>query len=505
MNIFEKMQAVKAEREAREGGAPPDTKGTTLIERMNAAKAAAGAGAPALAFKRPQVAQGTSHPTKITPQVATAAPTIARILPAASVSKSQVASPEELAAEAAEFGDFDMDAEAIAEDMDEFDEAFLGDEEEGEIDDANVAEISVEEEAPPRKSLAIPRRPPAEKLETLEALTNLGIVTEEAALPLPAASESESTSSTEPTSQPEAQATSAPSRGGLTLPSSQPTRLHSEPLSDSTLNASSPAKHGLSLPGSGKSGLHLPPNVSPVKPSVSSPQKPLVPPAISRPATQNSVLPTVKSSGLPTQASAPSTEPAATATPAVNIAAGSPLGKLLERRNVSTERPVSVSAGALSCISASGGVAVYSPQQFLEDWNSTNDDDEGVNETRAELVRKVSARLQQIYSTEMEKLTASVASIKTMEEITMLVKLTFLRVRDCEHAWTVLDRMDRGAVIQGMALMAQKRNSAVRSRKPREATAMSNALEDMVSGGLSIEDVLGEQSMDDFNFGIEGL
>ena len=164
-----------------------------------------------------------------------------------------------------------------------------------------------------------------------------------------------------------------------------------------------------------------------------------------------------------------------------------------------------VSAGAQACIQASGGVAVYTPQQFLEDWNETDEEDPEVDKARAELLRKVAARLQQIYTAEMDKLTAATANVKTMEEITQLVKLTFLRTRNSGSAWAILDRVDKAAVIQGMALMAQKRNSSVRSRKPREADAMSNALEDMVTGGLSIEEVLGEDSMGDFDFGIGGL
>ena len=509
MNIFEKMQAAKAEREAREKGIPPDTKGTTLIERMNAAKAAVNGKLPSLrqpeATQVPQVPQPpqASQPPQVAKPPAQVKP------PVVTAAIPHVSPPEaEPASEPVAFEDFDLDAEAVAEDLDEFDEAFLGvEDDEGEMLDADVAEIAIEEEAaPPRKSLAIPKRAdPVEKLAALDNLTALGIVTEDDALPLPEASDAGSTSTDEATSQPAAQTPSVISRVGLTLPTSQVQKPQSEPPSDSIPDASLPKRHGLSLPGNARSVLPSPQIDSPAKPSVSSLLKPPALLKSSPPAIRASVLPTVKSSTPPTTEPAHSTEPAATATPAASIAVGSPLGKLLERRNASTERPVNVSAGALSCISASGGVAVYSPAQFHEDWNNTQDDDEGANETRAELVRKVAARLQQIYSTEMEKLTASVASVKTMEEITMLVKLTFLRVRDCEHAWNVLDRMDRGAIIQGMALMAQKRNSAVRSRKPREATAMSNAMEDMVSGGLSIEDVLGEDAMGDFSFGIEGL
>ena len=507
MNIFEKMQAAKAEREAREKGIPPDTKGTTLIERMNAAKAAVNGKLPSL--RQPEATQATllqqPQPTQAPAQVKP--PVVLAAKPAAI---PHVSPPEaEPVSEPVAFEDFDVDAEAVAEDLDEFDEAFFADDDddEGAFTSADVAEIAIEEEAPaPRKSLAIPKRAdPVEKLAALDNLTALGIVTEDDALPLPEASDAGSTSTDEATSQPAAQTPSVISRVGLTLPTSQVQKPQSEPPSDSIPDASLPKRHGLSLPGNARSVLPSPQIDSPAKPSVSSLLKPPALLKSSPPAIRASVLPTVKSSTPLTTEPAPSTEPAATATPAASIAVGSPLGKLLERRNASTERPVNVSAGALSCISASGGVAVYSPAQFHEDWNNTQDDDEGANETRAELVRKVAARLQQIYSTEMEKLTASVASVKTMEEITMLVKLTFLRVRDCEHAWNVLDRMDRGAIIQGMALMAQKRNSAVRSRKPREATAMSNAMEDMVSGGISIEDVLGEDAMGDFSFGIEGL
>ena len=184
----------------------------------------------------------------------------------------------------------------------------------------------------------------------------------------------------------------------------------------------------------------------------------------------------------PQPASAPNTKPISSQENAL-IAAGGPLGKLLERKYQSPN--TAITAGAAACVEAGSGDVAISPQQFLDEWNALGDDPElveNLNEQRVDLLRRVCARLQQIFTAEMDKLTTVYANERSLQELSQLVRLTFIRVKEAPSAWATLDRTEKGAVIQAMAAMAVKRNSAVRNRKSGEAKALSASMETMIVG-----------------------
>lgn len=240
----------------------------------------------------------------------------------------------------------------------------------------------------------------------------------------------------------------------LALPQSLPPTAKSEPPKTPGLSMPTPpTTHSLRLPVNPP--LRHPPSNSPQPvPSVSQPQPQDVAYSTKSVSSQDAAL----------------------------IAAGGPLGKLLQRK-YETPNQVVVSAGAASCIAA--GDAVITPKQFLEEWNALGDDPdlvENLNGQRQALLQKVAARLRQIFDAEVERLTTPYANELALQELGQLVRLTFIRVKEAPSAWATLDLLDKSAVIQAMVAMAVKRNSAVKNRKPVEAKQLSSSMETMIVG-----------------------
>ena len=240
----------------------------------------------------------------------------------------------------------------------------------------------------------------------------------------------------------------------LTLPQSLPPTAKSEPPKTPVLSMpTSPTTHSLRLPVNPLL-RHPPSNSPPPVPSVSQPQQPADVSSTKSVSSQDAAL----------------------------IAAGGPLGKLLQRK-YETPNQVVVSAGAASCIAA--GDAVITPKQFLEEWNELGDDPdlvEDLNGQRQALLQKVAARLRQIFDAEVDRLTTPYANELALQELGQLVRLTFIRVKEAPSAWATLDLLDKSAVIQAMVAMAVKRNSAVKNRKPAEAKQLSSSMETMIVG-----------------------
>ena len=240
----------------------------------------------------------------------------------------------------------------------------------------------------------------------------------------------------------------------LTLPQSLPPTAKSEPPKPPVLSMpTSPTTHSLRLPVNPLL-RHPPSNSQPPVPSVSQPQQQVAASSTKSVSSQDAAL----------------------------IAAGGPLGKLLQRK-YETPNQVVVSAGAASCIAA--GDAVITPKQFLEEWNELGDDPdlvEDLNGQRQALLQKVAARLRQIFDAEVERLTTPYANELALQELGQLVRLTFIRVKEAPSAWATLDLLDKSAVIQAMVAMAVKRNSAVKNRKPAEAKQLSSSMETMIVG-----------------------
>jgi hypothetical protein len=79
----------------------------------------------------------------------------------------------------------------------------------------------------------------------------------------------------------------------------------------------------------------------------------------------------------------------------------------------------------------------------------------------------------------MDGLSVGIANDKAITEISNLVKLTFLRVKQAPGAFKVLDLTEQAQLIKGMRIMAARRQHMVANKKPREAEAASAALEAM--------------------------
>lgn len=270
----------------------------------------------------------------------------------------------------------------------------------------------------------------------------------------------------------------------LTQPSAEttPSALPSSPMP-----SSSTVMKRLTLPPASQPIAEKQPPEPSAPPQSPSPKPPLLrlpgTPALRLPPQPSNSPPPQPSATLqPQPASAPTTKPISSQENAL-IAAGGPLGKLLERKYQSPN--TAITAGAAACVEAGSGDVAISPQQFLDEWNALGDDPElveNLNEQRVDLLRRVCARLQQIFTAEMDKLTTVYANERSLQELSQLVRLTFIRVKEAPSAWATLDRTEKGAVIQAMAAMAVKRNSAVRNRKSGEAKALSASMETMIVG-----------------------
>ena len=272
------------------------------------------------------------------------------------------------------------------------------------------------------------------------------------------------------------------SLGIQTLETPQPQTLSSSPKLQ-TPSASTMTKRltlPQSLPPTAKSEPPKTPVLSmPTSPTTHSLRLPVNP--LLRPPPSNSPQP-APSASQPQQQDAASSTKSVSSQDAALIAAGGPLGKLLQRK-YETPNQVVVSAGAASCIAS--GDAVITPKQFLEEWNELGDDPdlvEDLNGQRQALLQKVAARLRQIFDAEVERLTTPYANELALQELGQLVRLTFIRVKEAPSAWATLDLLDKSAVIQAMVAMAVKRNSAVKNRKPAEAKQLSSSMETMIVG-----------------------
>lgn len=433
MNIFDKLKAAEAARLAKAGTAPPiPPERKALSDKLN--KPSGGvqflrAGAEQSSPADPQVsnaAEVSSSPPhtveSLKPQTAADRPVVSH------GSNFQPARPVPLSMTV-------EDPLASIPSLDELEDISEFDASEDEEEFGEMAEIDMEDAGWPQIDL--------------DEKTGESLTIRELTQPSP-----ETTPSALPSSPPPS---SSIAMKRLTLPSaSQPIaeKQPPEPLEPPQSHSSKPPL--LRLPGTPT--LRLPP-----QPSNSPPPQP-------------------SATLQPQPASAPTTKPISSQENAL-IAAGGPLGKLLERKYQSPN--TAITAGAAACVEAGSGDVAISPQQFLDEWNALGDDPElveNLNEQRVDLLKRVCARLQQIFAAEMDKLTTVYANERSLQELSQLVRLTFIRVKEAPSAWATLDRVEKGAVIQAMVAMAVKRNSAVKNRKPGEAKALSASMETMIVG-----------------------
>ena len=226
---------------------------------------------------------------------------------------------------------------------------------------------------------------------------------------------------------------------------------------------------------------------------------------------------------------APETPPAAPAAPEPAPApekpkfvapAGSQIAKMLAAKNATSSfeasglalpaRPQIAQSGAE--VLAAAEARIYSPEEFMSDWEELPDlpadadqvDGHEFDASRAGLLRTVTARLDQIFRTELSGIAVAAASDHSILELSQLVYLTFQRVKEAPGAWAMLDLADKAQVIKALKAMAAKRHESAKTRKPREAAALSMSLEEManpIAGETSGLDTSGM----DFGFGAFGV
>ena len=222
----------------------------------------------------------------------------------------------------------------------------------------------------------------------------------------------------------------------------------------------------------------------------------------------------------------PAEEPVAPAAPAAPekpkfvAPAGSQIAKMLAAKNAASSFEASgLTAPARPQIAQSGAevlaaaeARIYSPEEFMSDWEELPDlpadadqvDGHEFDASRAGLLRTVTARLDQIFRTELSGLAVAAASDHSILELSQLVYLTFQRVKEAPGAWAMLDLADKAQVIKALKAMAAKRHESAKTRKPREAAALSMSLEEManpIAGETSGLDTSGM----DFGFGSFGV
>ena len=221
----------------------------------------------------------------------------------------------------------------------------------------------------------------------------------------------------------------------------------------------------------------------------------------------------------------PAEEHAALAAPAPEkpkfvAPAGSQIAKMLAAKNATSSFEASgLALPARHQIAQSGAEVlaaaedrIYSPEEFMSDWEDLPDlppdadqvDGHEFDASRAGLLRTVSARLDQIFRTELSGLSVAAASDHSILELSQLVYLTFQRVKEAPGAWAMLDLADKAQVIKALKAMAAKRHESAKTRKPREAATLSMSLEEManpIAGETSGLDTSGM----DFGFGSFGV
>lgn len=206
------------------------------------------------------------------------------------------------------------------------------------------------------------------------------------------------------------------------------------------------------------------------------------------------------------QPSAPAVPPSAAPAPApaLSLPPGSILARMQQRAlgqtssaaSAASASSISSAAQASLAAGSSASQPVYSPEDFKADWDDLPEVIDGSTdspeyaEPRRALLAKAADRIQQVFENELASLRGPAANDLAIHEIGQLVKLTFLRVKQTPAAWELLALADKAKVIRGMTAMAAKRNSAVTSRKPRDAAALSAAQESL-SDGFNDDAMLG--------------
>lgn len=204
-------------------------------------------------------------------------------------------------------------------------------------------------------------------------------------------------------------------------------------------------------------------------------------------------------------AQAPATPAAQPAAPEPAKPAGLVLGAALQRL-VSGDyaRSTNITAAARTAtVPPPGYEPSYSAEDFMLDWENLERAGGPTPDEQAAVFRKAVARIRQIFTHELEGLTIAQASTKAITDLSAMVNLTFLRVKDAPSAWAMLDRVDKSAVIEAQRIMARKRNSVVKSNGKKAAAEISASFAETtaIASGFTDEDL----GLDGLDFDLGGM
>lgn len=190
--------------------------------------------------------------------------------------------------------------------------------------------------------------------------------------------------------------------------------------------------------------------------------------------------------------------------------------RAVERTAEPRPAPVAVAKGAQELVAPT-----YSPEQMLADLqlieqdapaDLAEEDADGaaiaeyteqmaaLNAQRAAILTKGANTIEEIFQGQMSDLQYASATDQSMATVASIVTLTFLRLKSAPNAWALMELADQAKVIAGMRAMAIKRNSIVSKKKPKEAAAMSEALDAMAAlpESESLDALMGGFDLDGF-------
>lgn len=148
---------------------------------------------------------------------------------------------------------------------------------------------------------------------------------------------------------------------------------------------------------------------------------------------------------------------------------------------------------------------VYDVQELLSDWPDVNDDDDEDAEDRQNernaLIKRAVDRLDTIFATELELLRVAEAIHPVCVEMSRIVKLCFLRIKESPAAYDVLGPENRKNIVRALRVMADKRKMAVEGRKgKKEESALLEGVNMFEEGAFDFDD--GDGGGLDLGFGV---
>lgn len=209
-----------------------------------------------------------------------------------------------------------------------------------------------------------------------------------------------------------------------------------------------------------------------------------------RPALQKKLI--ARPSFVPAQR-AP--EPAPAPEPDQDAPSGSSILANLQARKAAATAPLQHPAAAAKKLATE--ISDFSIEELMAEWPSDEDDyTQDLIAERAALLKRASAHLQTMFSQELDTNSVIQASDIAIAEISKIAKMCFQRVRQSPSAYDMLDQLDRDAMIKALLLSASKRSAMAKGRKPKEAAALSSAMEALTSENPGLADLMSDLKLE---------